>query len=320
MATYFDINGQKVEYLSSDPSPVTEGQVWYNSATQIAKVQGYSAGAWASGGNLPTPTSANSGSASTPAGFSMGGGTGPVASYVSATNTYDGTSWTAAPAMTLSSAYAAACGIIPTTIYAGGDGNPPGASNTYDGSSWTGIPALGFDGYQMKGAGNKANAFLWGGYYSSSAYNWNGSSFATSPAAPQHNYNVAAAGTHDDASFLGGYAVSGGSASNLHQHWNGSGWTTRTVIPVSGGASMSSNNAPTSNLWYQADKTTTLTWDGSSWATVGSLSTGRVNAGSGGTSSAEGFVCGGNAPPGSNVQIATEEFTAGPVTKTITTS
>jgi len=276
MATYKEIQGTAVQSLASSTG-TNRGQIWYDTANNLFKVQAFSSGAWASGGNLPTPSSANSGSASTPAGFSMGGGTGPVPSYVSATNTYDGT-------------------------------------------SWTGIPALGFDGYQMKGAGNKANAFLWGGYYSSSAYNWNGSSFSTSPAAPQHNYNVAAVGTHDDASFLGGYAVSGGSASTLHQHWNGSGWTTRTAIPVGGGASMSSNNAPTSNLWYQADKTTTLTWDGSSWASVGSLSTGRVNAGSGGSSSAEGFVCGGNAPPGSNVQIATEEFTAGVITKTITTS
>ena len=33
MATYYEIHGQKVKYLSSDPSPVTEGQVWYNSST-----------------------------------------------------------------------------------------------------------------------------------------------------------------------------------------------------------------------------------------------------------------------------------------------
>ncbi len=139
-------------------------------------------------------------------------------------------------------------------------------------------------------------------------------------AAPVHNYNTAAIGTYNDASFLGGNAVSGGAVSNVHQHWNGSGWTTRTVMPVSGGTGMGANNAPTSNFWVQVTNDDTLVWDGSSWTTTGSLSTARVNGGSGGTSSAEGFVTGGNQPPGPNIRNETEEFSLGPITKTITVS
>jgi hypothetical protein len=31
MAAYINIFGQKIQYISSDPEPVQEGQVWYNS-------------------------------------------------------------------------------------------------------------------------------------------------------------------------------------------------------------------------------------------------------------------------------------------------
>jgi hypothetical protein len=37
VATYYDIFGQKVQYLSSDPSDVQKGQVWYNSTSNTAK-------------------------------------------------------------------------------------------------------------------------------------------------------------------------------------------------------------------------------------------------------------------------------------------
>ena len=316
MATYINIHGNNIPIRASDPSNPVQGEIWYNTTTNSLKGQGFSSGAWSSGGNLPTGRSALSGSGSTPAGFAMGGGTGPTASYVSATNTYNGTAWTAGGAMTHTAAYAAACGTIPTTIYAGGDGNAPGASNTYNGTAWTSIPALGFDGYQLKGAGDKANAFMAQGYYSSSGYYWNGSSWATKTAVPTHNYNTSAVGTYNDASFLGGNAVAGGAVSNIHLNWNGSSWSTRTVMPVSGGTGgQISNNAPTSSFWVQATSPTTLNWDGSSWTTVGSLSTARSGGASSGSSSAEGFIAG-----GSGNTTATEEFVAGSVTKTISTS
>ena len=305
MATYINIHGNNIPIRASDPSNPVQGEIWYNTTTNSLKGQGFSSGSWSSGGNLPTGRSANSGSGSTPAGFSMGGGTGPVASYVSATNTYNGTAWTAGGAMTHTAAYAAACGTIPTTIYEGGDGN-----------AWTSIAALGFDGYQLKGAGDKANAFMAQGYYSATGRLWNGSSWTTKSSVPQHNYNTSAVGTYNDASFLGGIAVSSGPG-NVHLNWDGSAWNTRTVMPVSGGAGgVSSNAAPTSDFWVQATVPTTLNWNGSSWTTVGSLSTVRSGGASSGSSSAEGFLAGGT--PGN--LVVTEEFASGPVTKTISTS
>jgi len=319
MADYININGNNIPIRASDPSNPIVGEVWYNLTTNALKGEGFSTGAWSSGGSLPTALYGQQGAGSTPAGFSMGGGTGPVPSYVTATNTYDGTSWTAAPAMTFSSAYAAACGTIPTTMYAGGDGNPPGASNTYNGTSWTSITALGFDGYQLKGAGNSANAFVAQSYYSSSGRTWDGSSWTASPTIPQHNYGTGAVGDYNDASFLGGKAVSDNSNRNDHINWNGSAWTTDTVMPVSGDVSgQISNNAPTSNFWiHPSVPNSTLIWNGSSWTTGGSLSTSRSNGAGAGSTAAEGFIAGGVGPPTTAI---TEEFTAGPTTVTFSGS
>jgi len=37
MATYLNIKGVKVQSLASDPSPLIEGMVWYNTTTNLLK-------------------------------------------------------------------------------------------------------------------------------------------------------------------------------------------------------------------------------------------------------------------------------------------
>jgi hypothetical protein len=55
MATYKGINGFAVQSVASDPSPLDEGQVWYNNATYAFKLARVTTVAtWASGGNLNT--------------------------------------------------------------------------------------------------------------------------------------------------------------------------------------------------------------------------------------------------------------------------
>jgi hypothetical protein len=51
MATYKGIQGFTIQNLSADPSNPIEGQVWYNSTSNVWKVEEATAvGAWASGG------------------------------------------------------------------------------------------------------------------------------------------------------------------------------------------------------------------------------------------------------------------------------
>jgi hypothetical protein len=55
MATYKGIQGFTIQNLSADPSNPIEGQVWYNSTSNVWKVEeATTVGAWATGGNLNT--------------------------------------------------------------------------------------------------------------------------------------------------------------------------------------------------------------------------------------------------------------------------
>ena len=55
MTTYKGINGFAVQSVGSDPSPLDEGQVWYNNASYAFKLASVTtAGAWATGGNMGT--------------------------------------------------------------------------------------------------------------------------------------------------------------------------------------------------------------------------------------------------------------------------
>jgi hypothetical protein len=55
MATYKGIQGFTIQNLSADPSNPIEGQVWYNSTSNVWKVEELTtAGAWATGNNLNT--------------------------------------------------------------------------------------------------------------------------------------------------------------------------------------------------------------------------------------------------------------------------
>ena len=100
MADYFDIFGFKVQYLSSDPSDVTKGQVWYNSTTNVSKVRGFSAASFTTSAsqNRHTDPSDSSGSNSVFDDAVKAGGRGTGArsynSGVNWTESWDGTSWT----------------------------------------------------------------------------------------------------------------------------------------------------------------------------------------------------------------------------------
>ena len=57
MTTYKAIHGKLVQSLASDPdSAAYEGQMWFNSTSSDYKTITKVAGAWASGGALPTNT------------------------------------------------------------------------------------------------------------------------------------------------------------------------------------------------------------------------------------------------------------------------
>ena len=57
MAKYNELFGQLVQYISSDPSNLEEGNVWYNSTSNTLKARAYQNGSWSSGDNVNTARS-----------------------------------------------------------------------------------------------------------------------------------------------------------------------------------------------------------------------------------------------------------------------
>ena len=73
MSTYYQIFGGKVNVVSADPSNPIEGQIWYNTTTEILKYRGVTSDAWATGGNLATARRFMASAGTQTAGLGFGG-------------------------------------------------------------------------------------------------------------------------------------------------------------------------------------------------------------------------------------------------------
>ena len=92
MATYKEIKGTQIEVLSSDPSNPVEGQVWYNSTSNVLKGRKSSdAGSWSTGGALNNSRGALAGAGIQTAAIVFGG---DGSQYWNATELYNGSNWT----------------------------------------------------------------------------------------------------------------------------------------------------------------------------------------------------------------------------------
>ena len=93
MTTYKEIKGTQIEVLESDPSNPVEGQVWYNSTSNVLKgAAATTAGAWSSGGNLNTGRRQMAG-AGTATSSIVAGGYAP-GGQTAATESWNGSNWT----------------------------------------------------------------------------------------------------------------------------------------------------------------------------------------------------------------------------------
>ena len=130
MATYKEIKGTQIEVLASDPSNPVEGQVWYNSTSNVLKGQAAtSAGSWATGGNVNTARSqAGVGGAGDKSSALLIGGA-PSSGFTGATESYDGTSWTEVNDLNQARRGLAAARASNTSAIAAGGQTPPAPSN-----------------------------------------------------------------------------------------------------------------------------------------------------------------------------------------------
>ena len=96
MATYKEIKGTQIEVLASDPSNPVEGQVWYNSTSNVLKGQAVTTvGSWSTQNSMNTARQTLAGSGSSTAALGFGGvGGGPTNELQDVTELWIGSSWT----------------------------------------------------------------------------------------------------------------------------------------------------------------------------------------------------------------------------------
>ena len=340
MATYYDIFGQKVQYLSSDPANLTEGQVWYNSTSNTAKVQGYGTDSWATGPLMGAGryqmNGQNVGTSSSA--LAIGGqGSFPEtapAVTVSSVEEYNGSSWSEVNNFPTTLAMAGSVGIQTAALQFGGYGKPgagpnpvPGSPplsvvNDYDGTSWTAAAAnLPTAVAYLTGAGTQIAAVSIGGFPAITSCNlYNGATWASTGSMTTGRHNGSAVGDSTSALVIGG--APGGVNIDVEE-FNGSTWTSSPNLPLAkeqAGVGGITTNAFAS-FGNQTSPTNTLLWDGTSWTAGATASIARYGGTNGGSSTSEGYYAGGGGSASGTLRQSLETYTfAGPTTQTITTS
>ena len=337
MTTFKEIRGNLIKSTSTDPANPQEGQIWYNSTSQVLKGEEFLE-AWSSATSLLNNHGEHiAGSGSGTDGLAFGG-EGPV--NYDLTEEWNGSGWTAGGVWPSKDESIMSCGTSgPTTIGFGGIGSPSGSppasrqttSATYDGSSWTTTNSLPVAKRAGQGFGTNTAAVAAGGDTSptdpqSSVEEWDGTNWTAVTALPEGKGNMGGGtGTQTAGLVFGGYNPSPAGTSNTTFEYDGTSWTAggnmnvgRNQVNGWGGPAGQTASICGGGNDGAAVSLLTEAYDGTSWSTKPNLATARQGSANGiGTSSSNGIQAGGYA----TAYVSTvEEFTAAPVTKTFTTS
>jgi hypothetical protein len=344
MVAYTGIQGQNILIVSSDPANPVEGQIWYNSTSNLLKGYAFAPAAWATGGSLNNALEDMAGNVGTQtAALAVAGYFAPSSpgGASNLTEEYDGTSWTSGGNQPNSYFRRTSTGSQTAALGWGGY-NPTGptvptrynsGSNEYDGTSWTtggGFPV----GIQFAGgAGSQTAALSVAGNSAATSFQslvakYDGTSWTTSTSVPQGLRDPVTIGTQTATLNVGGTVEPGvdNFGTDAVNTFNGTTWTSSPVYPtplwagygmgtqtdalVAGGAR---NPSPTS----PGTRTTNVNlWNGTSWTSQTAIPTAKSSGNSAGTA-ASGLMAGGG---GSPIPITLEWTGAGAVTRTITTS
>ena len=327
MATYYGTYGQKVQYLASDPSDPQIGQVWYNSTSAILKVrQDVTTNSWASGGALNTARYFNAGlQVGTQTAALIFGGFQTTGAQ-SASEKYNGTSWTNTPS--LPTTKAAITGFGTQTAALGAGGTPaPGTTTVFswDGSSWTTGTSMGSTRYGALSAGTQTAGLVIGGIYQNetTTEEWDGTNWTAGGTLNTNAPSGASAGTQTATLVFGG---GGPPMSTRTELYNGTSWTTSPgTLNTARGASVGGAGTQTSALAFGGDTAVftataaTEIWNGTTWTSNPTgLSTARSRLAGNGTQTAALASGGFN----NTTQVSNTEEWSGIVatTKTVTVS
>ena len=270
MTTYKDIRGTHITTVTSDPPAPVNGQMWYNSTTQVMK--GFTsnpAGAWATGGTMNNSRAGSGGGLGIYTAAIVAGGGNPAETT---TEQYNGSSWTEIADINTARKSPTGSGTTTAGLAYGGVINPSSVianNESWNGSSWTEVADL-----------NTARGL--------SAASTQGTSTAS----------LMMSGQTTPSNFL---------ANN--ESWDGTSWTEVADLNTGRVEASGSGESNTAALYFGGSPSNNSTelWNGTSWSEQNNLNTGRnFLTGIGTTSNS--IAAGGESPTPS--RNATEEWTA----------
>jgi len=325
MTTYKEIKGTQIEAVSSDPSNPVEGQVWYNTTSNVLKGQAATAaGAWVTGNNTNTQrTNGASFGVSKDSSIMFGGGdaSGSLANVES----YNGTNWTEVNDINQARQNVMGAGIQTSGLAFGGLSNPPvvmrALTESWNGTNWTEVADLNTTrAYAGNSGVSNTSALAFAG--DTNATNavtavtelYNGTNWTEVNDVNTARSRIGSNGTQTSALMYAGRASPGTSPpfTATTESWNGTNWTevndVNTVRQEPGEAG--SDNTDALCFGGETAPGTVIAnnelWNGTNWTETTNLNTARQQIAGNGTASSAIAVAGAPFP---SVSRATEEFT-----------
>ncbi len=344
MATYKEIRGTQIEAVATDPSNPVEGQVWYNTTSNVLKGQAATAaGAWSSAPALNTGRQECGGNGTTTSALAYAGSTyspalGDTVYQITNTELYNGSSWAEVNDLNLARNHLSSTGANATAALAiGGMSYPPGGSisparvEQFNGTNWTEIADLPTTHGNGTAFGITSAAFALAAQDSAAANEavdyYNGSTWTAVNDINTGRNNAAACGLSTSALLICGFAPGVPGRVDNVESFNGTNWTETTDYPTALNALEASGNSSTSAVAFGgntppgAGQSLAATYNGTNWTVTGSLSNVNAQMGkSSGIPNTAALCFGGNGPPTYRTQ--TELFTGAGVglTRTFTDS
>jgi len=282
MSDFRTLKGLYIKHVSSDPSNLIEGQIWYNTTTRTLKIAP-EIGTWASSNNLNVGRQSLAGFGIQTAAVACGGVDATAAN--NDTEEYNGSSWTAVEDMPAAIYDHAGTGTLTAGLSVGG-GDPIRAGTLeYDGTDWTAggdypaatqrVQACGTQTAALGAGGGRPSISAVTAEYNGSAWTANPSPSGDLPAAIQYHRMTGV--LTSAVSFGGGPSgpVTGATAT-----YNGTVWTAQTATLNDtrsrlGGAGETDSSAIAFGGYAPNGTANTELWNGSSWTEVANMGTAR---------------------------------------------
>jgi len=298
-----------LEWTTASPISIAqEGQVWYNSSTDVLKGFGKSVslGAWASGPAVANPRPSGVGQGTATAALIEGGGN------TQNTESFDGTSWTEVNNLLTGRTENSGAGTQTAALYFGGN-YPPGALNEeWDGTSWSEKADLTYGRYGQGGSGTVTAAICVGGERPGAGYRaeteiWDGTSWSE-----KADLNTARAVPTNFGTTTASICSSGQPepAGNT-ESWDGTAWTeVNNQVTGRKNKQQAGFGIQTLGMVYGGNKPAaydalTETWDGTSWSAGAELAQARAGECGAGTMASSALAIAGYPTPavGTSVEV-----------------